>query len=149
MADPFPFTIQNANWRDLTELRQLEQECFGQDAWPLWDLVGVLTMPGIVRLKASVNEQMAGFISGETRHSERVGWVTTLGVHAQNRRMGIAMALLEECEQRLNMPRVRLSLRRSNYGALRLYEQAGYSMVDVWLHYYSGGEDALVMEKKR
>ena len=53
-----------ATWRDLGELRTVEHECFGDDAWPLWDLVGVLTFPGVVRLKAVMSEKMFGFVAG-------------------------------------------------------------------------------------
>ena len=50
-------TIQPATWRDLNSLRHLERLCFPKDAWPLLDLVGVLTLPNVVRLKA---ERTAG-----------------------------------------------------------------------------------------
>ena len=46
--------IEPATWRDLNALRHLEKVCFPLDAWPLWDLVGVLTLPNVVRLKAMV-----------------------------------------------------------------------------------------------
>jgi ribosomal protein S18 acetylase RimI-like enzyme len=38
-------------------------------------------------------------------------------------------------------------VRKSNTGAIRLYAERGYRYVTVWARYYSGGEDALVMEK--
>ena len=65
------------------------------------------------------------------------------------RRRGIAQALLEQAEDKLAMPRVRLSVRASNIGAIRLYEVNGYEQVDRWQKYYVGGEDALVLEKDR
>ena len=63
------------------------------------------------------------------------------------RRQGIGTALLDECERQLRLPRIRLSVARSNHGALRLYEQRGYRKVDVWRQYYRSGDDALVLEK--
>ena len=62
--------------------------------------------------------------------------------------LGVARALLKECEVQMQLPRVRLSVRRSNQGAIDLYEKLGYSHVDVWKKYYHNGEDGLVMEKK-
>ena len=46
-------------------------------------------------------------------------------------------------------PRIRLCVRRSNEAAKRLYLETGYYQIDVWPHYYRGGEDAIVMEKGR
>jgi ribosomal-protein-alanine N-acetyltransferase len=149
LPDHRDFKIETASWRDLKRLRQLEKECFGPDAWPLFDLLMVLSLPGIVRLKASVAGEMVAFVAGDAHPAEHVGWITTLGVRGQHRRKGIARALLVECEQRMAQPVVRLSVRRSNSGAIRLYQQAGYSQTGVWTRYYTGGEDALVLEKHR
>jgi hypothetical protein len=35
--------IQTASLRDLSALRRLEHACFEKDAWPLLDLIAVLT----------------------------------------------------------------------------------------------------------
>lgn len=143
------FTIHDASWRDLKGLRQLEHECFEQDSWPLVDLVAVLTLPGVVRLKADVGDVMAGFIAGDVRAGEKLGWVTTLCVSQTYRRLGIARALLQEAETRMGQPLVKLSVRRTNMGAIALYQRAGYQQAGVWPGYYTGGEDALVFEKRR
>jgi|WetSurMetagenome_2_1015567.scaffolds.fasta_scaffold185259_2 ribosomal protein S18 acetylase RimI-like enzyme len=142
------YTILPASWQDLGQLRTLENECFSEDAWPLWDLIGVLTFPGIVRLKAMVGTVMAGFISADSRPSEGLGWITTLGVRPAYRRLGIATALLYACEEKLDLPRIRLSVRRTNFGAITLYEKHAYHQVTVWANYYTGGEDGLILEKK-
>lgn len=147
--DKIAHTIQPATWHDLGQLRQLEQECFGEDAWPLLDIIGVLAMPGVVRLKAVSEDQMLGFISGDPRSGEGVGWITSLGVRKAYRRQGIAQGLLEICEEQMGMRRVRLCVRRDNEPAIKLYEQNGYRMVDIWSNYYRPGSDALVLEKER
>jgi len=148
--NPFDWTIQTANWRDFSQLNQLERACFcPNDLWPFWDLIGALTLPGLVRLKAVVDEQMVGFIGGECDYIRRIGWVTTLGVLPPYRRCGIALALLKRCEQRLDMPAIRLSVRASNWPAICLYEGQGYATIKRWEKYYVGGEDALVLEKRR
>jgi ribosomal protein S18 acetylase RimI-like enzyme len=145
---PLAFTIQPANWRDLFPLQQLEQACFQTDAWPLIELLAALTFPGVVRLKAVIGVKMAGFIAGDKRRTEGVGWILTLGVHPNYRRQGIAQTLLDDCEKQMKMPLVKLSVRRSNLGAIALYEKLGYSQVTVWKKYYFDGEDGLVMEKR-
>ncbi len=144
------WTIHTANWRDYSQLYQLERVCFpSEDNWPFWDLIGVLTLPGLVRLKAVMDGYMVGFIGGERDTGQRIGWVTTLGVLPAYRRLGIAQDLLFRAEKLLAMPTIRLSVRASNQAALRLYETNGYSKVDRWKNYYFGGEDALILEKNR
>ncbi len=148
-AQPSPsYSIQTAGWRDLMALRRLEDACFDLDAWPLIDLLGVLTVPGVVRLKAVVGDEMVGFVSGDIRQRERLGWITTIGVLPEHRRKGIANHLLDLCETGMGQPAVRLCVRKSNAGAIQLYLRRGYQQVAVWGRYYRGGEDALVLEKK-
>jgi len=148
-APPPEFTIEPATWRDLGALRQLEQECFGRDAWPLVELIAVLTLPALVRLKAVVDDEMVAFVGGDPHPHEGIGWITTIGVKAEFRRRGIGSALLERCELEMNMPRVRLSVRRSNLAAQEVYLRAGYHRAEIWQGYYQGGEDGIVMEKRR
>jgi ribosomal protein S18 acetylase RimI-like enzyme len=146
--------IGQANWKDLNALRQLEKACFPKDAWPLWDLIGILTLPGVVRLKAVVDEQMVGFVGVDIRQSERLAWIATIGVLPEYRRQGIGGALLEACEQELEacekharVSAIRLTVRTSNLTAIRLYEERGYRRVGAWPDYYQDKEDGVVMEK--
>ena len=142
-----PANIELATWRDLNSLRNLEQVCFPQDAWPLWDLIGVLTFPNVVRLKAMSDGQMVGFIAADIRRGEGAAWVATIGVLPEYRQQGIGTALLQTCEKRLAVPRIRLSVRISNGDAIRLYMRLGYQRSGTWSRYYADGEDALVLEK--
>lgn len=143
------FQITHASWQDLNDIRKLENICFGEDAWPLWDIISVLTLPKIIRLKATVDGKLAGFIVGDPHPREQTGWISTLGVLPEYRRMGLAAALLKQCEAEMTLPNLRLSVRRSNEAALDLYRKFGYQLVDVWRKYYHSGEDALVLEKQR
>jgi ribosomal protein S18 acetylase RimI-like enzyme len=139
--------ILPANLRDLGALRHIEQACFPKDAWPLLDLMAVLTWSDVIRLKAVVDGRMVGFIAGDLRRSQGTAWIATLGVLPEYRRQGIARTLLRECERRLNSERLRLCVRLDNAGAIRLYEQEGYVRAGTWTKYYNDGGDALVMEK--
>jgi ribosomal-protein-alanine N-acetyltransferase len=149
-----PFRIENATWCDLKPLQRLEKICFDVDAWPVLELLGVLTFPDVLRLKAVADEKMVGFIAGDRRRGEvsgntkvDTGWILTLGVLPECRRKGIAEALLVECEMQLRMPVIKLTVRRGNVPAVRLYEKLGYSQIDIWSKYYRNGEDGLVFAK--
>ncbi len=136
-----------ANILDLTALRKLEKESFDRDAWPMIDLIAVLTFSNVVRLKAVEDGNMIGFVAGDPRPRDGWGWIATIAVDSNFRRRGIGTALLHACESQLGVPRSRLTVRTSNQGAIILYEKEGYRTIDVWKAYYSDGEDAIVMEK--
>ena len=139
--------IQPAGIRDLGALRRLERDCFDKDAWPLLDLIAVLTLPEVVRLKAVQDGEMVGFVACDQRPSQGVAWIAAIGVDPSFRRRGIGSQLLRTCEEMANFPRVKLTVRISNDAAISLYKKTGYRTVDIWKKYYSDGEDGLVMEK--
>ncbi len=141
--------ITNASILDLNALGRLERACFGKDAWPLFDLIAVLTFADVVRLKAVETGQMVGFVAGDTRSHDALAWIATIGVLPEYQRRGIGRELLRACEARLTVARIRLSVRASNAGAIHLYDEEGYQKVEVWQGYYNDGEAAIVMEKLR
>lgn len=140
--------IQTANWRDVNAVNRLERICFPKDMWPIWDIVGVLTLPNVVRLKALHEGRLVGFAAVDLRHRERTGWIATLGVLPKYRRHGVGSALLDCCEKRADLPIMKLSVRASNQPAIKLYQTHGYKQIDVWPGYYLDREDALVLGKK-
>lgn len=139
--------ITTASWRDVGDLHRLEKECFGEDAWPLLDVIGVLTFPGIIRLKAVREESMVGFIGADLRQRQQTAWIATFAVLPAFRRTGIGTALLKVCESGIELPAIRLSVRRSNTPAIGLYQKQGYRQINCWPKYYQGNEDALIFEK--
>jgi len=141
--------ITSATIRDLNPLRDLEQVCFPVDAWSLFDLVAVLTFPGVIRLKAVQDGKMIGFIAGDPRPSQGFSWIATFGVFPEYRRQGIGRKLLHQCEEQLSTPSVRLSVRLANKNAIQLYRDEGYRTIDIWEKYYKDGSDAVLMEKSR
>ncbi len=140
------YRILAAHWRDWRALYRLEKAVFPTDAWPLLDLIAVLTWPGIVRLKAVVQGEMVGFVAAQVRSG--VAWIATLGVLPAYRGQGIGRALMQACEARLPADKpIRLTVRRANLAAQRLYQSLGYRVIGLWPRYYVDREDALIMEK--
>jgi len=140
--------IIKASILDLNALRKLEQESFGKDAWPLFDLIAVLTFSEVIRLKAVEDDQMVGFVAGDPHPREGWGWIATIAVDSHYRRRGMGRALLHACEAKLGVPRSRLTVRLSNDAAISMYEKDGYRKTDIWKAYYSDGEDGILMEKE-
>ena len=138
-----------AVWRDLKTIHSLEQICFSRDAYPFLELLGLLTLPGIVCHKAEVAGKVVGFVAGEKRPGKGAGWVVTVCVHPDHRRQGIARQLVHVCEEEMGRKKVSLCVRATNQPAIQLYQNQGYQVVKPWPRYYNDGEDALVMEKWR
>ncbi len=145
---PPPIEVKPAGWVDLPGVLQLEQVCFGRDAWGPLDLIFALLGPG-VRLKAVSGHRLVGFVMGEPRPADGFAWVATIGVHPEFQRRGIGARLLAEGEARLAAPLIKLTVRQSNHGAIALYHKSGYRQVSLWERYYTGGEAGIVMEKRR
>ena len=139
--------IMPATWHDLRELYQLERICFQVDAWPMLDVLGVLTLPQVLRLKAADKNTMLGFIAADLRRMQQTAWIATLAVLPEYQKAGLGSALLETCESQINLPLIRLSVRQSNHPAIQLYKKHAYQQVDTWRAYYKGGDDALIFEK--
>lgn len=153
MSDQHPansnldYSVRKAELRDFFKLIRLEKLCFGADSWPWIDILAALTFPETVRLVLEYEGELAGFIIGDRRRQRDLGWIASIAIHPDYRRQGLGSELLVACEQALNTSRIRLSLRPSNTGALKLYRNFGYAEVDRWRKYYRDKEDALVMEK--
>lgn len=143
------FSIEQAGLLDLSALRNLEKVCFPVDAWAMLDLIAVLSFPNIIRLKAVLRGEMVGFIAGDVKRGEGVAWIATVGVLPEQRGRGIGTALMNACEAHVPLDTIRLCVRKSNTGAIRLYEGLGYRKINEWIDYYQDGETALVMEKRR
>ena len=140
--------ILPANLWDLNAVRELENVSFPLDAWPLIEMIGVLSLPSIERWKAELDGKLVGFVAADIRRRQKVAWIATIAVHPDYRGRGIGGKLMQIAEQRSGMPRIRLSVRASNKSAQKLYQGRGYEQIDVWPQYYQGDEDAIVMEKK-
>ena len=139
--------LQTASIRDLSALRKLEKVCFEKDAWPLLDLIALLTWPEIIRIKAMEDGTMIGFVAGEPRSSKKEFWIATIAVDPRYQRRGIGRILLRACEEKAKLPRLKLTVRISNQAAIALYKEEGYRTMDIWKGYYVDGEDGLVMGK--
>jgi acetyl-CoA carboxylase biotin carboxyl carrier protein len=98
-------------------------------------------------IEAEVEGEMVGFIAADVKPAAKLAWIATFCVAPGYRRRGIGSELLKTCEERLEVPSVRLSVRASNQEAIRLYLSFGYQKVGLWRDYYQDREDALVMEK--
>jgi ribosomal-protein-alanine N-acetyltransferase len=144
---PREFSIVPAGLRDLNAVRKLEEVSFPVDAWPLIEMIGVLSLPSMERWKAVIDGKLVGFVAADIRKRQDLAWIATIAVHPDYRGRGIGAALMEKVEGLVGMPAMRLSARASNDAAIALYKKRGYEKIAIWPRYYQGDEDAVVMEK--
>lgn len=80
------------------------------------------------------------------------GEIANVAVHPKFWRQGVARALMQTAlgkAAQLGMARVMLEVRASNQAAQHLYRSFGFVEDSLRPHYYSNGEDALLMSKTR
>jgi len=115
--------IREATLTDLDEIYKIEVECFAGNAFTYSHLEYCLRSPSFVKLVASVNGEVAGFIIGSLEDSREriVGHVYTLDVKRKFRRMGIGSTLLEALEKifiNRGVEKCRLEVRLDNTAAI-------------------------------
>jgi ribosomal protein S18 acetylase RimI-like enzyme len=98
-------------------------------------------------------KRVAGYVIGKADDdAPETGHITSLAVRREYRKLGIAKKLMDQLHmamrETLNLSRVTLNVRRSNYSAIALYQRAlGYELIKVDVAYYADKEDALYMSK--
>lgn len=141
--------LQAATLRDLRAIYQLERAIFPKDAYPYIDLVLLLAMPWVSNTKVMSDDgRTIGFLSvANPLLPRRPAWIITIGVaeHAQGR--GIGTRLMQLAESVCHSDRLKLTVRRSNYAAIELYNKMGYTVLRRFVRYYRDGEDGLIMQK--
>ena len=139
--------ISPASLWDLSAIRAIKRVTFPKDAWPLLEMVGVLTFASVERWKAEHGERLVGFVAADIRKSQDLAWIATISVDPDYQRQGVGNRLMDKVEALVGVKHMRLSARAGNRAAIQLYQGRGYEQIDVWPEYYSGKENAVVMEK--
>ncbi len=139
--------VRTAGPADLDAIVRLEQVSFS-DPWPLDMLAFELSHPRALLLVASRGETdpPAGYAA--FRHAAGEAELLRLGVVPEERRRGIARALVAEGLERLvrdsGVQVCFLEVRMGNAPALALYERLGFARIGRRRGYYRDGSDALV-----
>lgn len=143
------YRVYKARLFDSYQIYRLEKEIFPKDAYSLLEILLLMIFPRTRNYKLSAPDgSMAGFLSMTLPlWDDRPAWIVTLGIGLKHQHRGLGRFLLGWGETKLNAKRVRLTVRVNNVPAIKLYEQAGYIVVERRRRYYHDGEDGLEMEK--
>jgi ribosomal protein S18 acetylase RimI-like enzyme len=160
-------TLRTYRAADFETVYQIDQACYPPDtAYSRADMRAYLGLVGAECVVAEVSEdgasvqkrkraqsgatpkKIAGFCISAWRDTE--GYIVTMDVLEQYRRLGIATALLAEIEKRLaanGVLRVGLETATDNQAGVAFWQKHGYRTRGVRKGYYPGRRDAHAMTK--
>jgi ribosomal-protein-alanine N-acetyltransferase len=137
--------IRALAYPDLPHVMVIERRVF-PTPWSLAMFVLELSKPSGICLAAIVEERLAGYLV--CSRYDTVWHVMNVAVDTIHQRSGIASALLSELYTKVadEGASYTLEVRRSNAGAITLYERDGFKPAGMRKRYYQdNGEDAVVM----
>ena len=145
-----PF-IRRATPVDIPAIVEIESEAF-VDPWEHAIFLEALTYSPTTYFVAISEGYIAGFVVGamEDTGENCYGHICNFAVSRRSRHRGIGTALVRRVEHQFVLEcatGVQLEVRASNRDAQRFYRLLGYRDVFQIGHYYSNGEDAVVMMK--
>jgi ribosomal protein S18 acetylase RimI-like enzyme len=142
-------TLRDNTPEDFDTLHQIDQVCYEEEvAYSKRELRAYLRFRGSDCVVAEVDRKIAGFCIS-ARQEER-GYIVTIDVLPQLRRLHVGTALLKEIERRLAENGVReiaLETATDNESAVSFWKKHGYRSRGVRENYYPNGRDAFAMVK--
>jgi ribosomal-protein-alanine N-acetyltransferase len=136
--------IRRLTYADLPQVVAIERRAF-TTPWSLAMFVLELSKPSGVCLAAEVESELTAYLV--CSRYDAVWHLMNVAVDPDRRRRGIATALIGALLERVGPDgRLTLEVRRSNEGAIALYERFGFRSAGLRRRYYAdNGEDAVIM----
>jgi ribosomal-protein-alanine N-acetyltransferase len=136
--------IRRLTFADLPQVVAIERRAFSTP-WSLAMFVLELSKPSGICLAAELEGELVGYLV--CSRYDTVWHLMNIAVEPERRRRGIGGALLNALLERVgDDAQVTLEVRRSNQGAVALYERFGFRSAGVRRRYYAdNGEDAVIM----
>ncbi len=136
--------IRRLIYADLPQVVAIERRAF-TTPWSLAMFVLELSKPSGICLAAEVESELVGYLI--CSRYDTVWHVMNVAVDVDRRRRGIATALIGALLERVgDDAQITLEVRKSNAGALSLYERFGFRSAGLRRRYYAdNGEDAVIM----
>ena len=137
--------IRRLSYADLPQVIAIERRSF-PTPWSLAMFVLELSKPSGICLAATRVGDLVGYLV--CSRYDRVWHVMNIAIDPDERRQGLATALLQELLDRVgdDDAQYTLEVRHSNQAAIGLYRRFGFRPAGLRRRYYQdNGEDALIM----
>jgi [ribosomal protein S18]-alanine N-acetyltransferase len=136
--------IRRLTYADLPQVVAIERRAFGTP-WSLAMFVLELSKPSGICLAAETEDELVGYLV--CSRYDTVWHLMNVAVDPDRRRRGIGSALIAALLHQVGDDgQLTLEVRRSNTGAVALYERFGFRSAGVRPRYYAdNGEDAVIM----
>jgi ribosomal-protein-alanine acetyltransferase len=149
MAEPaIRFSVRLPSPGDVRSLENAEKRCF-KDPWPGQFFVSELFAPGrFHRVLVDPAGGLVAYLFSAWQYLDL--HVLKIATLPEYRRCGLAtrlMALAEDHAVEMCGDSITLEVRTDNESALAMYRVLGFGHTGTRRHYYSDGEDAIVMTK--
>ena len=142
------WTLRPGREDDVRPMYMLDLVCFEEPfRFDLQSMLRFLLQPGAIVVVAEAEGQSAGLVVVHLvrQARQRAGYVVTLDVAREFRRMGLAKALMQEAEMRVKdagAAAMALHVFAGNAAAIAFYERVGYLRGDGCEAFYGDGLDA-------
>ena len=140
------FIIKKAGLADIPAIRRLEEKCFSAP-WTDGQIEFEICNENSFFVAVFSGGELCGY--GSFKYAADTAYINNIAVDKGYRRRGIASAVcaaLEEKARDLSLEFITLEVRRSNAGAIALYESRGYKNVGIRPRFYTSPvEDAVIM----
>ncbi|NDV82274.1 ribosomal protein S18-alanine N-acetyltransferase [Bacteroides sp. 51] len=140
--------VERISLSDLSEVMEIENACFGVDAFSRRQMFYLMTYAKGTFLVARHDGQLAGYIALITSRRHNTGRVYSIAVSPQYRGQGVGSALLNKAIKYahiIELKAIFLEVRMDNDSAISLYEKKGFTKRSIRLNYYEDGADAYSM----
>jgi len=141
------YLIRPVKASDATGVYAVERECF-RDPYPSKFLDALIKMERDRFFVADEDGKIVGY--AVTTASGKDGHIVSVAVKPRCRRRGIGTALLSAVTRKLveeGVEDIHLEVRKGNRAAISFYERMGFRAFSEIRHYYTDGEDALVLKR--
>lgn len=138
--------IRQATLDDLTAVSQIEQDCFGADAWSRQNFLTVLYSDISKLFVYQIERKIIGYAVLTVIFDE--AHLDNIAIDNKFRRQGLARELvlyILRYLENIGIHKITLEVRISNTAAINLYKSLGFVIEGVRKNYYSNQEDAYIM----
>ena len=151
--------IRRATLEDLIDMQQTNLMCLPENYQLKYYLYHGLSWPHVLHVAETDAGRIVGYVlakmdeeDNKTEEAPLGGHITSISVHRDYRKLGIAKRLMEVClmemQEIYDAGYVSLNVRVSNVGALALYRDIlGFKVIQEEVDYYADDENAFEMRK--